>query len=284
MANLTATQKKKRNSFVALLVGIVVVLAAIVFVVYSGVMAKSAFIDNQDFATALSEVFGKSARSVSEEDLANVKYFELYHDSESDMCAIAIGGDDFVAKYNEATADEENTDTSYYDLAKTATFEADDDMTFDEIKYFTGAEILNVNSVEIKDASVLANFKNLRKAYLTSCGLTDVSAFASLDLTKIEELNLSGNNITDWTALEAIADKVIVSSSYSVEMGDDGNYTLVPMEVTLADQMAQEAEAETEATEETAEETVEGETVEEATEEATEEVVEEAAEETTDAE
>ena len=288
MANLSTTQKKKRNAFVALLAGIVVVLAAIVLVVYSGVMAKSAFLENQDFATALSQVFGKSARSVSAEDLANVKYFELYHDSEADMCAIAIGGDDFMAKYDEANAIEDNTDTSYYDLAKTATFEADDDFTFADLKYFTGAKVLNINNVAIEDQTVFGSFTELKKGYFTSCALTDVSAFASLDLTKIEELNFAGNEITDWSALESIADKVIVNSSYSVEMGEDGNYNLVPVEVTLAEQMKQAEEAENaenaeEATEEAAEEATE-EVTEEATEEVTEEVTEETTEEVTDAE
>ncbi len=280
MANLTATQKRKRNGFVALLIGIVVVLAAIVLVVYSGIMSKSAFLENQDFATALSQVFGKSARSVSQEDLATVKYLELYHDSESDMCAIAVGDDEFIAKYNEALADENNTDTSYYNSAKTATFEAEDEMTLADLKYFTGAHVMNINAVNIPDASVFANFTELRKGIFTNCGITDVSAFASLDLTKIEELNFTGNNIQDWTALEAIADKVVVSSSYTVEMSEDGNYTLVPLELTLADQMEQDAESD-QATE--GEEAAE-ETTDEVADEDTEEPVAEEATEATDAE
>ena len=281
MANLTATQKKKRNGFVALLIGIIVVLAAIVLVVYSSVMSKSAFLENQDFATALSQVFGKSARSVSQEDLATVKYLELYHDTESDICAIAIGDDEFIAKYNEAVADENNTDTSYYNSAKTATFEADDELALADLKYFTGAQVININAVNIPDASVFANFTELRKGIFTSCGITDVSAFSSLDLTKIEELNFTGNNIQDWTALEAIADKVVVSTSYTLEMAEDGNYTFVPLELTLADQMAQDAESEgvTEGEEEAAEETTD-----EAEDEETEEPVAEEATEATDAE
>ena len=273
MANLTATQKKKRNTFVALLISILVVLAAIVYVVYAGIMAKSAFLENQDFATALSEVFGKSARSVSEEDLAGVKYLELYHDTENDMCGLAIGDDEFLAKYNDAMASEdaENADTSYYDLAKSATFEADDNMVLADLKYFTGAEVLNLNMVTIDDASVLGEFKNLKRGTFASCGITDVSAFASLDLSKIEELNFSGNTISDWTALESIADKVIVNSSYSVEMGDDGNYTLVPVEITLADQLAEEAEEETAEGEEATENTEAEAEAETEAEEATEE-------------
>lgn len=291
MANLTASQKKKRNTFVALLIGIIVVLGLIAYVLYSNAMSKSAFLENQDFATALSEVYGERARSVSAEDLQKAKYVEIAHDTEADTCSVAIGFDDFMEKYNDvlakSDAGEEVTDTSYVELIKSAVFEADDELVLGDIKYFTGAEVVSLNGVNIGDNAILGQFKNLKRGYFSSCGITDVSAFASLDLTKIEELNFTGNTIEDWTALESIADKVIVSSSYGVEMGEDGNYTLVPMEVTLADQMAEaEAEAEGEAEGETAEEVTEEvaeETAEEVTEETTEEApVEEAEEEVTE--
>ena len=154
-------------------------------------------------------------------------------------------------------------------------------MALADLKYFTGAQVININAVNIPDASVFANFTELREGILTSCGITDVSAFSSLDLTKIEELNFTGNNIQDWTALEAIADKVVVSTSYTLEMAEDGNYTFVPLELTLADQMAQDAESEgvTEGEEEAAEETTD-----EAEDEETEEPVAEEATEATDAE
>ncbi len=288
MANLTASQKKKRNTFVALLIGIILVLGLIAYVLYSNAMSKSAYLENQDFVAALSEVYGERARSVSAEDLQKAKYVEIAHDTEADTCSVAIGFDDFMEKYNDvlakSDAGEEITDTSYVELIKSAVFEADDELVLGDIKYFTGAEVVSLNGVNIGDNAILGQFKNLKRGYFSSCGITDVSAFASLDLTKIEELNFTGNTIEDWTALESIADKVIVSSSYGVEMGEDGNYTLVPMEVTLADQMAEaEAEAEGEAEGETAEEVTEEAPVEEATEEVTEEAtVEETAEEATE--
>ncbi|MBR2021657.1 MAG: hypothetical protein IJ939_04395, partial [Clostridia bacterium] len=97
MANLTGTQKKKRNQFIALLVAIVVVLAAIFYVVYSAYMAKSAFLENDDFATALSEAYGKAARSVSKEDLSAVKYLEVFNDGQ--MGAVGFGDSEFAKDY-----------------------------------------------------------------------------------------------------------------------------------------------------------------------------------------
>ena len=117
--------------------------------------------------------------------------------------------------------------------------------------------------------------KNLTHVFVTSCGLTEVTGLANLNAETLYEVNLTGNEITDWSPLDYVQDKVLVSSTYSVEQTEDGSYTLVPVEQTLADYYAEKAEeAEAEEAEGESEETVE-EVTEEAAEEATEEAVEE---------
>ena len=260
MATFTQTQKKKRNGFVALLIAILLVAAAVFYVVYCGEMAKSSYLENADFATALGEALDKRVRSVSTDDLANVRYLQVTNDGE--YCSVFLGYDDFMEQYDkymvqvdaaevaEEAGEEvpEITEEHPQIFAKSAMFDVkkDETINLDDIKYFTNAEVVNISSANV-DSSLLGSFKNLEEGYFYNCGITDVSAFASLDLTKIKELNLSGNNITDWTALESIADKVIVNSGYTI--GDDGNggYTLIPMETTLKDQMEEEAKAAEEA-------------------------------------
>ncbi len=243
MAHLTATQKKNRNKFIALLVAIVVVAAAIVYVVYSDYMSESDYIKNQDFATALSEVYGKSARSVKADDLAKAKLVSVSSTGEGDEFYVMTGDKDAVAEYENwyKQSNDENAEITadVSKFSKMATFETEK-ITSDDLKYFTGAEVVELGGVEIKDPEFFANFKNLKYGTFSSCSIIDVSSFASLDLSKIESLNFSGNDISDWSALESIAEKVIVSSSYSIDMDDDGNYTLVPVKVTLAEQMEQE--------------------------------------------
>ena len=56
MANLTGTQKKKRNQFIALLIAIVVVIAAIFYVAYSAFMAKSAFLASEEYAQLVATI------------------------------------------------------------------------------------------------------------------------------------------------------------------------------------------------------------------------------------
>lgn len=250
MAHLTATQKKNRNKFIALLVAIVVVAAAIVYVAYSAFMSKSDYITNQDFATALSEVYNKSARSVKKTDLAKAKLVSVSSTGNDGEFYVMTGDEESVAEYEkwfeQSNNDEAEVTADVSKFSKMATFETDK-VTSDDLKYFIGAEVVELGGVEIKDSTFFANFKNLKYGTFSGCSVTDVSSFASLDLSKIESLNLSGNDISDWSALESIADKVIVSTSYSIEADQDGNYSLVPTQVTLAQQMEQEKQAEDEA-------------------------------------
>ena len=281
MATFTQTQKKKRNGFVALLIAILLVAAALFYVVYCGEMAKSSYLENADFATALGQALDKRVRSVSADDLAKVRYLQVTNDGEH--CSVFLGYDDFMEQYDkymaqvdaaeaaEANGEEvpEVTEQHPQIFAKSAQFDVKKDavITLDDVKYFTNAEVVNISGATV-DSALLGTFKNLEEGYFGSCGITDVSALATLDLTKIKELNLSGNNITDWSPLEAIAEKVIINSGYTI--GDDGNggYTLIPMETTLKDQMEEDAKA--------AEEAAKAE--EETTEETTEETAEETAE------
>lgn len=297
MANLTGTQKKKRNQFVALLVAIVVVLAAIFYVAYSAFMAQSAFLENQDFAAALAMAFDKSARSVSEEDLGEVKYVEIYNDGEN--ASVYLGYEDFVEQYNKYTAEvkaaqeaeeagedvPEITAEHPVSLAKYGFFEGSDELAINDVKYFTGAEILSLSNFSIDNAS-LGQFKNLKKAYFTYCGIDNngVKALAEgINLEAVEELVFMGNSVDDWSPLQSISDKVKIQN-YGFQMTEDGQYTVVPTEQTLTEYLEAQAKAEAEAeAAESEEETAEAEG-EEVAEELTEETPEESTEETETAE
>ena len=289
MARLTGTQKKKRNQFIALLVAIVVVLAAIFYVAYSAFMAQSAFLASDDFATALGSAFGKSVRSVSAEDLAAVKYVELYNDGEN--ASVYLGYDDFVEQYNKYVAEVEAAQAAEeagetvpeikaehpVSLAKAGLFEGSEDLALSDVKYFTGAEIISVSGVALNGED-FGEMKNLTQGSFSSCDLDneDLAALASkLDLAKVEELSFMGNSIDDWSPLESISDKVTISSFYYTLSEDGTSIVPVSKEQTLTEYLAEKAAAEEEAAKAESEEAVEGEAVVEETAEA---VVEEIAE------
>lgn len=285
MANLTGTQKKKRNQFIALLVAIVVVLAAIFYVVFSAFMAKSAFLENQDFATALATAYGKAARSVSKDDLAAVKYLEIMNDGE--MGVVGLGDSEFAKDYERFLSEQEiaeiaeeagatePTEVTPVDMTnlKYAQFEiGDEGLVLDDIEYFTGVENIAFSSVTFDAESFKG--ENIKRANFAGCGLTneDLAAIAkTLDLENVAELTFMESAIDDWSPLESISDKVILQS-YGIQMTEDGQYTIVPSEQTLTEYLEAQAEAEAEA-EADEEESTEAETAEgdEATEETTEE-------------
>ena len=270
MANLTKTQKKNRNKFIALLVAIVLVLAAIFYVGYSAFMEKSAFLENQDFATALATAFDKAERKVSADDLAAVKFVEFYNDGTNG--SIAIGYDDFVTKYNDymdeleaaKLAEEKGLETELTtefpsDLAKSGVMETGKDFSsLNDLGYFTGVEVLSLSAVDL-DADTLSKFANVKQATFSSCDITDdeLAAFAgALNFDNVESITFSGMNFENWAPLEGISDKVTIQS-YGIQMDENGQYTVVPSEQTLTEYLAEKAAAEEEAAKAEAEETAE---------------------------
>ncbi len=257
MAHLTASQKKSRNKFIALIIAMVVVAAATVYVIYSGLTTTSPIMANQDFADALSEAFGKTEASITEEDMAQVKYLELSYNPDYKQYQLALGYDDFVAAFDEYNEKVENLaegetapEANFTDLAKMVAFEGDEKSDLSDVKFFTGVDTISLSSIPVTN-EYLASLTNLRNGYFYSCGITDVSGFANLDLAKIENLDFTGNNISDWTALNGIGDKVIVANYYTVEADEEGNQTLVPVTQTLTQFNEEQAKAEEEATETT---------------------------------
>lgn len=271
MANLTSKQKKQKNSFIAMMVAIVIVIAAIAYVLFGGLTAKSDFLANQELATALSKVLNKAPAFITEEDLAQIKYFSFDYNAEEEIASIMTGDDTFVGMYYEYLAKlEAEEDVSEYDftgLYKTVEFDLDkEDSLLDDIKYFTGVRNLDIAGASFTDSTVFSGLTNIEKANINSCGLTEVGGFGGLNPDKVIEVNFTGNNITDWSPLDIIKDKVIVSTYYTIAPTEDGsfdfnNMTLVEQTLTeYYEELAQAQESENaaqETTYETAEDTAE---------------------------
>lgn len=271
MANLTSKQKKQKNSFIAMMVAIVIVIAAIAYVLFGGLTAKSDFLANQELATALSKVLNKAPAFITEEDLAQIKYFSFDYNAEEEIASIMTGDDTFVGMYYEYLAKlEAEEDVSEYDftgLYKTVEFDLDkEDSLLDDIKYFTGVRNLDIAGASFTDSTVFSGLTNIEKANINSCGLTEVGGFGGLNPDKVIEINFTGNNITDWSPLDIIKDKVIVSTYYTIAPTEDGsidfnNMTLVEQTLTeYYEELAQAQESENaaqETTYETAEDTAE---------------------------
>lgn len=249
MAQLSGTQKKQKNRFVVLLVAIVVVLAAIVYVVYGEVTSHSPFLASERFAEALSDNLGKAPSFIKETDLAAVKYLGISYDSET--VQVITGGDEFVDKYNEYIEKQDaGEDVSDYDLTgyvKISTYSEKEAPNLDDLKYFTGVRNIEVSGITVTDSNVFAGMTAIEEGSFYAIGLTEVAGFAGINADTLKKLTLTGNDITDWSPLDALADKVIVSASYMLTPSEDGTIdfnNMTYVEQTLTEYYEEQAEAE----------------------------------------
>ena len=259
MAQLSGTQKKQQKTFVVLLVAIVVVLAAIAYIAYGELTAHSSLFEDQKFAEAIAKDLGKAPAFLKESDLAGVKYLGVSYDG-SETVTVATGDDKFVDTYNEyVTKSEAGEDVSSYDFTKlvkttTYTFKSEEAPVIDDLKLFTGVRNIDIAGIHVTDSSVFAGMTGFETASFMSCGLTEVAGFAGIDTEKLVKLTLTGNNIEDWSPLDAVADKVIVSSGYTFTPSEDGTVDFNNMtytETTLTEHYAKKAQEEANAADNT---------------------------------
>lgn len=252
MAQLSGSQKKQQKTFVVLLVAIVVVLAAIAYIAYGELTAHSSLFEDQKFAEAIAKDLGKAPAFLKESDLAAVKYLGVSYDG-SETVTVATGDDKFVDTYNEyVTKSEAGEDVSSYDFTKlvkttTYTFKGEEAPVIDDLKLFTGVRNIDIAGIHATDSSVFAGMTGFETASFMSCGLTEVAGFAGIDTEKLVKLTLTGNNIEDWSPLDAVADKVIVSSGYTFTPSEDGTVDFNNMtytETTLTEHYAKKAQEE----------------------------------------
>ena len=250
MAQLSGTQKKQQKTFVVLLVAIVVVLAAIAYIAYGELTAHSSLFEDQKFAEAIAKDLGKAPAFLKESDLAAVKYLGVSYDG-SETVTVATGDDKFVDTYNEyVTKAEAGEDVSSYDFTKlvkttTYTFKSEEAPVIDDLKLFTGVRNIDIAGIHVTDSSVFAGMTGFETASFMSCGLTEVAGFAGIDTEKLVKLTLTGNDIEDWSPLDAVADKVIVSSGYMLTPNEDGTVDFNNMtytETTLTEHYAEQAQ------------------------------------------
>ena len=259
MAQLSGSQKKQQKTFVVLLVVIVVVLAAIAYIAYGELTAHSSLFEDQKFAEAIAKDLGKAPAFLKESDLAGVKYLGVSYDG-SETVTVATGDDKFVDTYNEyVTKSEAGEDVSSYDFTKlvkttTYTFKSEEAPVIDDLKLFTGVRNIDIAGIHVTDSSVFAGMTGFETASFMSCGLTEVAGFAGIDTEKLVKLTLTGNNIEDWSPLDAVADKVIVSSGYTFTPSEDGTVDFNNMtytETTLTEHYAKKAQEEANAADNT---------------------------------
>ncbi len=217
---------KSNAGSVWLIIGSVLVVALTVWVIFSGVSGVSDIIDTDEFAKSLAETFDKTVKGVNEEDMAKVRYIEIFNNQEAGTYSVAYGLDDLLA---EMESEAEDADVSKYYHA----FDVKaDDFNLADLKLLSGlkeAVVYMANGFDLDnfsasakglenltyyysspaDISKVGQFTALKEASFLASGIEDVAAFASL--TNLEGLYLDSNAITDVAPLASLTKLEVLS-------------------------------------------------------------------------
>lgn len=239
---MARNSKKSKASTIILWLLVVILAAACVYVVYSYSVSKSSFISDRNFAGGLSEVLGKPAGKITEEELAQYEsinvtsnaymasIYAMYGLDTSSLNTKGVsvtltlpGYDSSITATDDSTDEEKKAYEENQKLVKT--FDAAS-IDYADMALFTGLKRINIYQDEkfndlsvfsasaanvenllvyggtLGDISAVADFANLKELTFASCGVSDIAPLAGL--TELTSLTLDDNAITDISALSGL--------------------------------------------------------------------------------
>lgn len=159
-------------------------------------------------STALSSPDGK----VTQEDIDSVYYLGLYLD-QNGKYNLTLGQKDYRDTYFSELEKETPDIYALAEYVKKADFEYDFMSLDNDLKKFRNLEIFEIYNVQIFDVSFIKSYENLVYGYFLNNKITDVKSLSDYNPTKLSELDFSENAVTDWTPLDHLQDKIIVSTT-----------------------------------------------------------------------
>ena len=205
--------------------------------------------ENVSFFEAVAKCLEKEPADVTQEDVMSIHYLAVGPEGDGTI-TVYVGLVDYVdhALSHDATVE------SLVPFVKKAVVENPVGLAAD-LGRFSNIEIFEYYDVAIEDVSFVNNYHQLIMGYFDTNGITDVSPLADYNPETLHELDFTGNNIEDWTALEHIQDKVIVNYSLQNMTDEDGNEVQVPFITMLSEVLGKEEQQEVQIQQETVEQT-----------------------------
>lgn len=205
--------------------------------------------ENVSFFEAVAKCLEKEPADVTQEDIMSIHYLAVGPEGDGTI-TVYVGLVDYVdhALSHDATVE------SLVPFVKKAVVENPVGLASD-LGRFSNIEIFEYYDVAIEDVSFVNNYHQLIMGYFDTNGITDVSPLADYNPETLHELDFTGNNIEDWTALEHIQDKVIVNYSLQNMTDEDGNEVQVPFITMLSEVLGKEEQHKVQIQNETVEQT-----------------------------
>lgn len=198
--------------------------------------------ENEKLFHAVANAMGKTPFELTQQDIDNVHYIAV--GPEETGHSVYIGYIDYVDLCFSEESGMEDIMSKLNDIVMMSVFEYDKETdTLSNLGNFKNVEMFEIYDVEIEDVSFIKNYPILALGYFKNNGITDVSSLSDFNPETLIELDFTGNDIDDWSALYHIKEKVTVF--YGVADG-------MPMTISLESMLKQQAnKTETAETDET---------------------------------
>lgn len=192
--------------------------------------------ENADFLKAVAQCFDKQASELTIDDVLAVRYLAIGPELDGTN-TVYVGLDDYAEVYFSPDV----TIEALEKYVKTAELQSIDG-GFEDLARFENVQVFEYYNIPITDVSFVKNYKNLAFGYFQNNGITDVSSLEGYNPETLYNLDFTGNEISDWSALYDIKDKVIVNYTLQKMQDENGNEVDVPFVTTLEDLLMDEAE------------------------------------------
>ncbi|MBE6680983.1 MAG: hypothetical protein E7600_01685 [Ruminococcaceae bacterium] len=172
--------------------------------------------ENKSFLHAFANALGKEVQEVTQQDIDNVHYIALGPCDGYDN-SVFIGYIDYVDLcLSDAAYEPDFQETANGYLLKSE-FVFNEGDSLNDLKKFKNIEIFEIYDTKIEDVSFVREYSKLCFGYFARNGITDVSALSDYSPESLLELDFTGNDISDWSPLEHIKEKVFVF--YDIKTG-----------------------------------------------------------------
>lgn len=192
-------KKSGQGRFALTLILILLVAAALVYVVASGEItkynSKSDIIADAGFADMLSEALGKPQRKITYEDMASVKAIELVDYSDDYSYAVFC---------YEGYDNEELSEDERYSFIKSAVLGNHDIKSYADFSLFTGVEDFRCMYTSIDDFSFTEAFEKLETLTLSSNPSCKNYSFIA-NLASLKNLALDETSLSDISFVSTLA-------------------------------------------------------------------------------
>ena len=165
--------------------------------------------ENNKLFHAFANAIGKKPQEVTQEDVYKVHYIAL-GPGENYEHSLFVGYVDYVDMCLTKQADDKDFSSKLSEKVMMSEFEYDENDSLSDLGQFKNVEMFELYDVQISDVSFMKNYNNLICGFFGNNGITDISVLEGYNPSSRAELDFTGNEISDWTPVEQIKDKIIV--------------------------------------------------------------------------